>query len=441
MGTTAGGVESAIGGLLHGIVNGYGLRQQLLNYKQQNEAYTRKAALDESNASIQDIMNRQAFQQNTRPVVNGMVQDTLPAQTYNQPSPQVATAQNRVAALPTPQSPAVGPADPYQDPGGPTAPQPSAPVSGLPGTQATVPATTYMRKADASRQVFYRDRQGNKIPGEVYTPEEQAQRDNDRAAAAAKSKFMATAISVDEPDGTRSYIDPAHWAAYKNATGQNAPIATPTDAQASGLLPPTVPGRLYGSALRAASAAAANKAAGDRSAAKNTSGETIAAGRNQTLSDIAGLKFGTQEDITGQNNATKEKIAQGNQAGANARAALRGSGAPTPGQQGVQSRFEISRLNALAKEEQDYHDVRNRLGPQLASGTDDAGKPIARPMVQAQYAKATNNLQDVQYRKGRVLKAAQPPRDVVDKLQEGQQATAPDGHTWIKKDGIVYFMN
>lgn len=417
MGTTAGGVESAIGGLLHGIVNGYGLRQQLLNYKQQNEAYTRKAALDEQSASVQDISNRLMLQQNARPVVNGTVQDTLgaiaPSIQRNQSAPAQATAATADADAVTPEQ-----------------------LGNLPQTRTTInagaPATTIFRKADPSRTVTYTDRQGNKSQHELLTPDEQ----NQQAAAAAKAKFMATAVPVQEADGTTTYMDPAHLAAYRQAT----PQPTTPEAQAAGAPAAVAPKQLPAVIGL------------QRNAATNQTRSDIADENNQTRSDIAGQADQTRRDTSAAsimgadqrnrlNNQTRTNIASGSQAGANARAALRNSGVATPGQQGVQSRFDIAKLNALSKEEQDYHDVRNRLGPQIASGTDENGKPIASRLVQAQFAKATNNLQELQFRKARVLKAAQPPQDVADKMQEGQQATSPDGHTWLKKDGVVYIVN
>jgi len=52
----------------------------------------------------------------------------------------------------------------------------------------------------------------------------------------------------------------------------------------------------------------------------------------------------------------------------------------------------------------------------------------------------TFNVQAIQTRKASIAGTQPPPKDIQDKIPEGQTATSPDGHTWQKKDGIVYFV-
>jgi hypothetical protein len=421
--------------LLNGIVEGYALRQQLLNWKNQNEAYKRKAALEDQEASIQEIVNRQMLQENARPVTNGTVQDTL-----NAIAPSIQRRQG------TP-----GPAGaPPADSDTVTADQ----VSNLPQSRTTVnpgsPATTILRKADRSRTVTYQDRQGNKSQHELLTPEEQ----DARKAAAAKAKFQATAIPMTGPNGETVWMDPAHVAAYYNATSQWTPTPTTLEQQNAGVQP-TVPAKMIPAAIGAVNNAVRVENAGERNEANIASRE-----------GIAGKNMASREGMAGRFEQMRRDIAAGVQTGANKRAAGVQAGLngrrnqPTEGQAGVQNRFQTrqetdlqKQMRALQTKEDELHATRVQIGEDLNNPDLPA---IQRQTKQGQLKTTAFQIQSYQTRKAALVGAEMPPKKFladVDKTygtkapgewqdEEGNPRTinGPDGHTWRKTGGIVYFV-
>ncbi len=76
-----GTVTNPLGNLINGLLTGHALGQQILQEKRAQEAFERQKALQDNEASVQDIMDQMKLEEmGARPVDNlGMVQDTVPA--------------------------------------------------------------------------------------------------------------------------------------------------------------------------------------------------------------------------------------------------------------------------------------------------------------------------------------------------------------------------
>jgi hypothetical protein len=157
--------------------------------KQAREDHLTRQALANQQMSMQDIMNQQAMQQMGRPV-SPMGTVTSPGASI--PSDIQATSQQGLQAAPTSApSMTVGGT---QIPGLPPGLQPKSqtvqapPVAPMQQQFGAYPSVLnqptqqpdYVRKVDKSRLATYTDRFGNKTSAELYTPEEQAQRDAQR---------------------------------------------------------------------------------------------------------------------------------------------------------------------------------------------------------------------------------------------------------------------
>jgi hypothetical protein len=388
--------QSPLGGLLNGILQGYQVRQQMQDAAVANQRQKTQDVLNDRNASVQDIMNRQMLQQNARPVTNGTVTESRPDTSYTGAS-----------AVPG-----------------------AAPIT------AGVPGGNFVRKADASRTVTYSDKDGNKQQYELKTPDEQQ---GDQAAAA-QAKFRATAIPLQltedqvPPGMSRTvYIQPQHLAQYLQATNQYKPVAT-TDAQQAAGAPATVPQRNVGQVIT-------NTGAAQRNDANNDTKTAIAAGNNDTRSSIADAGNAartaiadsnntTKKAIAASGNATKTAIAAGVQSGADGRAGNRLTAAQTAAAN--------KQMQALQAKEDEIQATR----VQLKSDLQNPDLPSMQKQVkQGQLATTAYQVQQYQTRKAALVGAQTPPKDVMAKIPEGQQATAPDGHVWKKQDGIVLFVH
>lgn len=131
-------------------------------------------------------------------------------------------------------------------------------------------------------------------------------------------------------------------------------------------------------------------------------------------------------------------MAGSNQDAANTRAANRNATTlaaaaarrdnPTPGQENVQNRFDQRRQDAAQKQMADVQ------------AKEDAVHAQRLQLGQNQMKALNFQVQAYQTRKAAIAGAQTPPKAIQDQIPEGKQATAPDGHTWLKKDGIVYFI-
>jgi len=407
--------HSALGGLLNGIVQGYQIRQKMLNDAADREDAARKAAIEDQNASAQDIMNRMSLQNAGRPVINGTVTETRPDTSYTAPmnsTPGLAD----IAPMP---------ADPDRDiapQGGTLQNAPNLP------TYTGVPGGTFVRKPDPSRTVTYTDRQGNKQQYELKTPEEQ-QADQ---AAAAQAKFRSTAIPVKDEQGNTLYLPPAEYAQYVYRTGQLKPVATtPTDQQFGA--PSSVPQGALAGVLR-------NTGAGLRQAAGLQSKEGIAANNQDNRLETNAANNQTKTANTDSTNALRKAIADSAQKNANARAANAQSGANARQANrltATQSAQQQKALQALQAKEDDLQAARVQLKSDIAS---DATPALQKKTKQGQLATNAYQIQSYQTRKAAVVGAQVPPKSFQDKIAEGTEGPGPDGHVWQKKDGIVYFL-
>jgi len=381
-------VVNPLQGLVEGLLQGHQLGMQLRDQQMQEQAFKTRQALDEQNASIQDIMNRQTLERTGREITNGTIQGP---ETDN-PFPSLSPA------MPVP---------------------------------AKIPGV--VRKADPKRTVTYQDRQGNKRQYELKTPEEQDQAVSD----AARQKFMATAIKMKDEDGNVIWMAPEHAAAYRNATAQWQPIATGEAAQAAGA-PAMVPQKNVGQVINNtgrdirndATIAGHEEVVNTQQSGANTRAAGVQAGANSRAAGVqTGANTRSAAQIAGRaaNTATTQAGANGRSA-AQIAAGLTKSGAIT-------TRQQQKELQALQAREDDVQAARIQINTDLTGP--DAIKKAAAP---GRLKTTAYQLQSFQTRKASIVGATAPPKAIQDKLQEGQQATAPDGHIWQKKDGIVYFV-
>lgn len=393
--------QSPLGGLLNGILQGYRIRQEMHDQVAENQRQKTQDMLNDQKASTQDIIQRQMLQSAGRPVTNGMVTETRPDTSYSLPTGDAT----------------------------------SGPISGVPTVQAGVPGGTFVRKPDASRTVTTSDSKGNKSQTELYTDAEQQQ----QATEAAQAKFRANGIPLSTSAEQQKaglpaqiYIAPEHLAPYMQATGQYQPVQT-TQAQQDAGASPVVPQKEIGRVI-------ANTGAGLRNDATNQSRQSVAAGNNDTKTGIANAGNATKQSIAtagdttkktiaAGNNQTKASIAAGAQSGANARAGNRLTASQTAQQQKT--------LQGLQAKEDDLKAARVQMNAdaQNAKLTD-----TQRATAKGRLATTAYQLQSYQTRKAGLVGAQTPPKAIMDQIGEGQQATGPDGHTWIKKDGITYFV-
>jgi hypothetical protein len=135
--------QDPIASVIQGLLQGHAIATSIHRQKQQDEAFARHNALQDQESSIQDIMNQMHLEQNARPVMSGTVQDMLPA------APEV-------------------PGQPVMEGGNPRIP--------------------IVRPVDKSRRVTYKNRAGESRDYELYTPEEQMDREITRGNALQDAK-------------------------------------------------------------------------------------------------------------------------------------------------------------------------------------------------------------------------------------------------------------
>lgn len=369
-------IQDPFSGLLDGVLQGHAIAQQLRHQAMQEEAYQRQLKRDDQERQLQDIDAQMKIGAAGRPVVGNMVDESFDAS------------------------------------------RPSG-VPGVPGSSETV---KYTRPADKSRLLTYKTADGRTVQAEAYTPEESFQRQLDRA----KETKHAGSTLVNTPEHLRAlglpaqiYVPDEHLYQYADTTGQLAPVDTPQLYQEMGG-PAKVPYRSLPGVTSAVSSTlnrnAADKRATDAEAGRQKRAVAAEEGKNQRATDanVARLKA----------------------------ASLRG--APTAGQAALQGRFNQREIDAKDKEMQSLqaledkaHGERERIGVLLSDpklGAADRSKATAE-MKSLRF-----QVQAYQVRKAGIAGATAPPKDIQDKIPEGQEATGPDGRTWSKKDGIVYFV-
>jgi hypothetical protein len=389
--------QSPLGGLLNGILQGYQMRQQMQDAAAQRQADATKAALDDRNASVQDIMNRQMAMQVGRPVNNGMVTER-PDASYTVPA-----------------------------------------VPGVPGagdSQVSVPGI--VRKADPSRTVTLLDRQGNKQQYELKTDQEQ----QDQANAAAQAKFRSTAIPLTTSEDQQAqgypaqiYIQPEHLASYAQATGQWKPVTTSPEAQAAGA-PASVPQKYVPNLINAGVKAEDRRASGARNDARIAGAEernanTVTGAADRNAATIAGAGQRNAATIAGAGQRNANSVS-----GANGRAADRNAG--------TDNRFTQRQADQVNKQMQALQGKEDELKATRVQLNSDLANPnlpsVQKQVKQGQLKTTAFQIQSYQTRKAALVGAQAPPKAFMDKIPEGTQGPGPDGHVWMKQDGIVYFV-
>jgi len=392
--------------LIQGLLQGHALGLQMHNQRMADQKFKTDQALREQNMSMQDIMNQRALGDMGRPVSD---------------MGTVSTPQTGVASMPS-----------------------GVPIAGL-DTQAGNPGyPDYTRKADASRTVKYTNQQGTKMATELYTPEEQDQ------AAANKAVLLKRANSTMlrlSPEDQQKYgfaspevpIPNDHVAQYFQSRVGNEVKQNIADSN---------------NLTKTDSNIRNNDTRRDTTDANNTTKTDIAAGVQTGANSRTAATNVTREKVGAGNNAATVQAAAGNNAAtlgaANIRAAGGGTGTGTPGQKGVQSRFDQRRadiaqkaIDTIQAKENVLHAQRVQIGQNPGA----TGTP-ARAQSDAKLKSLTFQIGAYQTQKAKAAGASQPPAEAETQADSpalkakyplGVPMTSPDGHSWLRKDGITYF--
>lgn len=89
------------------------------------------------------------------------------------------------------------------------------------------------------------------------------------------------------------------------------------------------------------------------------------------------------------------------------------------------------------------HTQRRTIGGYLKSGKDKDGKKLTPEQVtayQSEMKDLDERTQNIQVRKAKLYGIPAPPPAVIASVPEGKTAKSPDGHTWRKQNGILYFV-
>jgi len=406
--------------LVNGLLEGHALGLQIHRQRQQDQAFKTQQILanqqmdantimqqmNVQKAELQDQANSQHFDRFTNPVQNGMVQDRMNATMPGNPgSPGAAPGEaSTVYNLPTSQGP-------------------SLPTS-----------YDYMRKADPSRTVDLKNYQGKVIrQGETKTPDQQQQFDRERDYT--MLNYTPAEMAGSHLANRNPYIPNKDVASYLNTLnrGQTSENNTQTRAGAS-----------TDNNIRN------NDTRRDNTDANNTSKEKIVDTKETGANSRTAANNTSKEKVGAGHDTSRVQASAGNNAAtigaANIRAAGGGTGTGTPGQIGVQSRFEQRRkdiaqkaVDAIQTKENALHAERLQLGMNPGA----TGTP-ARALTDAKLGKLTFQIGAAQVQKAKAAGTTAPPKELQDSMQEGKEKmfTSPDGkvHNWIKKDGIVYFV-
>jgi hypothetical protein len=390
-------VTNPLSGLIEGLLQGHALAQQMHQQQQQDQAFKTNQALHDQQMSMQDIMNRQMLNESARPV----------------------------STAGTIENPAV------------SAPNPTSNIPGMPAGPDVPALPAYQRKADASRTVKYGGQQY-----ELKTPEEQAQVALNKATLLKHANSTRVDLKPEQQarfglSSPTMYIPDEHLSQYIATVTGAEPVETTAEQQAAGM-PAHVPQRVLPALINQTGAIT-------RNARTNDTKETTNAATNETRKGIADNAQTGANARNAATNETRQGVAAGNNATTIQAAGIRRDNpTPTPGQAAVNFRFEQRRqdkaqqdMNAVQGKEDEVHALRTQIGEQLK----DPSLPEAqRTAKMAQLKTTAFQVQSYQTRKASIAGAQTPPKDIQDKIPEGQQATGPDGHTWRKQGGIVYFV-
>lgn len=149
--------QDPIKNIIDGMLTAYDLSHRIKFQKLQEEAYARQTAQQEREASIKDILTQQQLLGAGRPISGGAV--SVPTSTPYQYNLSVPSPDHLMDDLPR------------IDPGNTL----RAPFT-TPMTGAGTITENILRKADPSRSVKYKTLGGNEMNVELFTPEEQQQR-------------------------------------------------------------------------------------------------------------------------------------------------------------------------------------------------------------------------------------------------------------------------
>lgn len=303
-------------------------------------------------------------------------------------------------------------------------------ADGLPEQRQTVEPQLQAKDSDVKGRIV-------KVQGQKYIrPTEQeieARQDRgatrDTAAAVAKKTALDKVgkVTLQVPAELQKLglpatvdIDSAHLSQYVTSTGQEMPVDAGT-AAALGAPGAKVPFKNVASMVSAGNAALGRK----------------------TQIDIADKNRTAANDRNTETNKTRLEAARTRR------------DTPTPGQEGVTDRFNQRRIDAenkanrerletkqkematVQQAEDNVHAERTKIGDLLKSPD---LKPADRAGYTAKMKAMRFQVQAYQSRKAGIVGATAPSKAIQDQIPEGQQAEGPDGHTWSKRDGIVYFV-
>jgi hypothetical protein len=399
---------SGFSGLIDGLLQGHALAQQLHQQQMQDQAFKTNEALKNQQLSIQDIMNKQTLAADYRPVNDlGMI-DEPAASNPNPLGPGLPAAQRK----PDPSRTVT-----YQGMKYERKPQEEIEQSALDRqvkTNKTLEEARYeqaAREAQATRQNTLK-LQGGGTPAQGF------------GSVGYPDGYLLTAQELRDAKAALNGDVEAQQKIRKGNYEKLGANESLVDTGASGASGAPASGDFAGETGPAVSVPAA--------------GATPPAGAQVIAQGV---------DKAGQDRRSREQIAADNRTAANARATNRNATTieaagirrdqPTPGQAGVADRFRIRQeaqaqkdIQAIQAKEDEAHAEMIRLG-QTPMKTEDRNAKIA-----AQKFK----VQAFQTRKATIAGAQLPPKAIQDQIPEGKSAEGPDGHTWMKNAGIVYFV-
>jgi hypothetical protein len=233
---------------------------------------------------------------------------------------------------------------------------------------------------------------------------------------------MKTPPHLAEILGPTMWVDPRDAPQMINSITESKPFDVPRAAELG--LPSQLPARNFAQVMTALTGADNRKAADERAADNRTSAEKRVADTNASREKTAAAA-----------NASREKAA-----------GIRGGGkgtGPTPGQQGVQDRFNQREQDNLDKAEPDLHAERRSIGARLTLGTDENDKPIGKgkaALLGSRFKAVSDELQVLQFRKAKLNGATPPNQEQAAKIPDGTEVPGPDGRVWKKQDGILYLV-
>jgi len=414
-----GNVTNPLGSVIDGLLQGHQLALMMqASQRADQEAQTREA-LGQQQIQSNDEAARQNLMFNARPVNSaGMVQVDASDPRVQAATPGIADqapdgARPTLQTPPGPQTPDAPPetsslgqgpneelTPPYPYPANPAATPAATPAPAanrLPGNNPSAvpqpgPDGKFWVKADTSRLVKYKDSQGNLFQGELYTPQEQAQRD--LATKVATMRIGQTKISIAPEDAAKlglasgdNWIPNADLSTYIKNREDNEQIPAPP-----GYPQKTVARKDYQKALEIGETARADLAKEGNVQSGQENQAQIAKDNRKAAETRARVQQDSANARNAASNATRITVA-----GMREKARNAGGGGATPNAQGVQGRFDQreidndTKLMEAAKTAQAGADARrSEIG--AATGTED-GEDYADPLSASGKTVTMNALQ------------------------------------------------